>query len=127
MGRENSTALVVARSQRCPSCTEMFDTASPPIRACGLPPVAITSPKAISSRRGVPQRHLRGAEMAADMGGVDVAERHHQARAGPTHGLRRRHDRLGLAQHLAHAAAAGLAPHGAVLEFAILATMMPSP
>src|SRR3982751_7028678 len=59
--------------------------------------------------------------MAADIGGVDVPERNHEPRARTADGLRRRNDRLGLTEHLAHALAAGLVPDRAVLELAILA------
>src|SRR6478672_394807 len=59
--------------------------------------------------------------MAADIGGVDMAERDHEPRARTADGLRRRNDRLGLTEHLAHALAAGLVPDRAVLELAVLA------
>lgn len=47
----------------------------------------------------VPQCHLGGAEMAAYIGGVDVSERNHQARADAADGFCRGNDRLGLAEH----------------------------
>ena len=39
----------------CPSCTEIASTESPPMRAWVRPPVAMTSPNTISSRRGASQ------------------------------------------------------------------------
>src|SRR4051812_22399609 len=59
--------------------------------------------------------------MAADIGGVNVAERHHEPRARTADGLRRRDDRFWLTEHLAHALTAGLVPDGAVLDLAVLA------
>src|SRR5262249_26078299 len=46
------------------------------------------------------------------------SERHVETRAGTAHLLARGHDRLGPAQDLAHAVAAGRVPERAVLEFA---------
>src|SRR3954463_3662096 len=59
--------------------------------------------------------------MAADAGGGDVSERHHEPRARTADGLRRRNDRFGLTEHLAHALAAGLVPDRALPELPALA------
>src|SRR5581483_7608820 len=69
--------------------------------------------------RRIPERHLRRAEMTAHITRVDVAQWDHEARARASDGLGRRHNRLGLTEHLTHALAAGFVPDGAVFEFPV--------
>ena len=71
--------------------------------------------------RTVPDRHLSCSEMAANVGRIDMPERHHETRAHSTNRLGRRHNRLGLAERLAHRPAPGFVPYRAVLEFAVFA------
>ena len=67
--------------------------------------------------RRVGHADLHGIEMAAHVGGIDMAEGHVEPGAEPADLFRRRHDRLGIAEPLAHRVAAGHMPQRAVFQF----------
>ena len=68
--------------------------------------------------RTVAHADLHGVEMAAHIGRVDMAERHVEPRAERADLGRRRHDRLGAAEPVAHRVAAGHMPQRAMLQLA---------
>ena len=92
------------------------------MRAWMRGPLAMARTKTISMRpRGVGDAHLHGVEVAADVGGVDVAEGDVEGGAGAGDLGRGGDDGAALAEELAHGVAAGDVPEGAVLELARLA------
>ena len=116
------TILRMSRRHRSPSSPLMSLAASPPTRAWTRGPVVIASTSTISRLRGASAMPISNrVEMAADIGRVDVGDRDVEAAAETADLLCRRHDRLGVAEQLAHRVAARHVPERAVLELARLA------
>ena len=86
--------------------------------ALGNDPRLITSP--YNGTALIAATHLGHAEMAANIGGLSVAERNHQTGADTADGLGGRHDGLRAAERLAHGPAASFVPYRAMFQLAIL-------